>query len=187
LKTRSSGATNLSADKLTPTAKMKNRKGIIIKEGSTEEKIAAFIKYLKSENVISEGKPIGHQGGNIGDADKVCSVGRGLAAQEDLTIIQELAAAMGAEVGCSRPIAEEKQWLPLERFVGISGQEFKGSLYLAIGISGQVQHLAGIHDAKIIAAINSDEKAPIFSYADYGIVGDLYDIVPRLTQILKKE
>ncbi|HEY3426347.1 MAG TPA: acyl-CoA dehydrogenase family protein [Negativicutes bacterium] len=178
---------DLTANKPAPKAILKSRKGIIIKEGSTEEKIAAFIKYLKSENVINKENPIGHQEGNIGAADKVCSIGRGLAAQEDLPVIQALAAALGAEVGCSRPIAEENQWLPLDRFVGLSGQKCKGSFYLAVGISGQVQHLAGIHDVKIIAAINSDEKAPIFSFADYGIVGDLYDIVPRLTQILKKE
>ena len=124
--------------------------------------------------------------GNIGDADKVCSVGRGLAAEKDLPIIEALAEVIGAEVGCSRPIAEENEWMPLDRYVGISGQKFKGSLYLAIGISGQVQHVRGIRDAKIIVAINSDEKAPIFLHADYGIVGDLYKIVPMLTKVLKK-
>jgi len=98
-----------------------------------------------------------------------------------------LAAAMGAEVGCSRPVAEEKGWLPLDHFVGISGQKFKGSLYFAIGISGQVQHLGGIRDAKTIVAINNDADAPIFENADYGIVGDLYEIVPILTKALKKQ
>ena len=178
-------ATNIKANKLGPT--MTERKGIMINQGSTEEKIATLIKYLKIETIKSDGNLIVHLGGNIGDADKVCSVGRGLASLQDLPIIQALAETMGAEVGCSRPIAEENEWLPLNRYVGISGQKFKGSLYMAIGISGQVQHLGGIRDAKIIVAINSDDKAPIFSQSDYGIVGDLYEIVPLLTQILKKD
>lgn len=168
------------------TAKSQTRKGVIIKEGTPKERIALFIQYLKHENILGKSIPM-PQGESIGDADKVCSVGRGLAAQKDLTIIQELAAVLGAEVGCSRPVAEEKQWLPLDRFVGISGQKFTGSFYLAIGISGQVQHLGGIREAKIVAAINSDDKAPIFSHADYGIVGDLYEIVPLLTQLLQNE
>ncbi|MBZ9688547.1 acyl-CoA dehydrogenase family protein [Clostridium estertheticum] len=179
-------ATNVAEIKPVTKVLTENRKGIIIKEGSTEEKIATLINHLKIENIKSQGNSIIHPGGNISDADKVCSIGRGLVAKEDLPIIEALAGVMGAEVGCSRPIAEENEWMPLDRYVGISGQKFKGSLYLAIGISGQVQHVRGIRDAKIIVAINSDERAPIFSHADYGIVGDLYEIVPRLTEILKK-
>ena len=169
-----------------PKAVKENRKGIIIKEGTIEEKVNKLVEYFKTENIKLEREALVHQGGNIGDADKVCSIGRGLAAQKDLNIIEALAEAIGAEVGCSRPIAEENQWMPLDRYVGISGQKFKGTLYMAIGISGQVQHLRGIVDAKIVVAINSDEKAPIFLHADYGIVGDLYEIVPVLTKILKK-
>ena len=123
--------------------------------------------------------------GSIAAADKVCSVGRGLSSKEDLRLIQDLAAAMGAEVGSSRPVAEEKGWVPLDHFVGISGQKFKGSLYFAIGISGQIQHLRGIYDAKTIVAINQDPDAPILQNADYGIVGDLYEIVPLLTKALR--
>lgn len=175
---------NVTESKKTPMI-MENRKGIMINEGSNEEKIATLIKYLKIETIKSYGNLIVYLGGNIADADKVCSVGRGLASQQDLHLIQLLAETMGAEVGCSRPIAEENEWLPLNRYVGISGQKFKGSLYVAIGISGQVQHLGGIRDAKIIVAINSDEKAPIFSHSDYGIVGDLYEIVPLLTRMIK--
>jgi butyryl-CoA dehydrogenase len=179
------GAASASADKVLPKSKEPSRKGIIIKEGTAKDKVASFLQYLRREGVIGKGAPAAPQGVTIGEADKVCSIGRGLAAQEDLPIIRKLAAALGAEVGCSRPIAEEKQWLPMDRFVGISGQKFTGSFYLAVGISGQVQHLGGIRDAKIVAAINSDEKAPIFSHADYGIVGDLYEIVPLLTQALQ--
>ena len=162
----------------------KSRKCIIIKEGSTQQKVDSLINYIKIENIKSEVNLNLQSGGSIVDADKVCSVGRGLVAKQDLSIIQALADAMGAQVGCSRPIAEENEWMSLDRYVGISGQKFSGSLYFAIGISGQVQHLAGIRDANLIVAINIDEKAPIFLHADYGIVGDLYEIVPLLTKIL---
>ena len=163
---------NEASSNTAPKAIAEDRKGIIIKEGSAEERIATFIKYLKIENLKRQGNLSVPLGGNIGNADKVCSVGLGLAAQQDLPIIEALAEAMGAQMGCSRPFAEENKWLPLDRYVGISGQ---------------VQHLAGVRDAKIITAINSDERAPIFSHIDYGIVGDLYEIVPLLTQILTKE
>lgn len=163
------------------------RKKIIIKDGSAEEKVSKFLKYLKDENIEIDSGSAATGDGGIADADRVCSVGKGLASKDDLPIIQKLAKVMGAEVGCSRPVAEQRKWLPLDHFVGISGQKFKGTLYLAIGISGQIQHLGGIHDAGIIAAINIDENAPIFAHADYGIVGDLYEIVPLLTKALEKK
>ncbi|CAB1254937.1 Acyl-CoA dehydrogenase, short-chain specific [Ruminococcaceae bacterium BL-6] len=156
------------------------RKGILIKDGTAGEKVAEFLRLLPAENMKGSGTP-----GSIAAADKVCSVGRGLSSKDDLRLIQDLAAAMGAEVGSSRPVAEEKGWVPLDHFVGISGQKFKGSLYFAIGISGQIQHLRGIYDAKTIVAINQDPDAPILQNADYGIVGDLYEIVPLLTKALR--
>lgn len=168
----------------TPKSIVGTHKGILIKDGATKDKVALFIKYLKDEGVIGKEKPSVSPDGKIGEADKVCSIGMGLVAQEDLKIIQALAAAMGAVEGCSRPVAEEKKWLPLDRYVGVSGQKFQGSLYLAIGISGQIQHLGGLRDAKIITAINNDADAPVFAHVDYGIVGDLYDIVPELTRQL---
>ena len=156
------------------------RKGILIKDGTAGEKVAEFLRLFPAENMKGSGTP-----GSIAVADKVCSVGRGLSSKDDLRLIQDLAAAMGAEVGSSRPVAEEKGWVPLDHFVGISGQKFKGSLYFAIGISGQIQHLRGIYDAKTIVAINQDPDAPILQNADYGIVGDLYEIVPLLTKALR--
>ena len=156
------------------------RRGILIKDGTAGEKVAEFLRLFPAENMKGSGTP-----GSIAAADKVCSVGRGLSSKDDLRLIQDLAAAMGAEVGSSRPVAEEKGWVPLDHFVGISGQKFKGSLYFAIGISGQIQHLRGIYDAKTIVAINQDPDAPILQNADYGIVGDLYEIVPLLTKALR--
>ena len=128
--------------------------------------------------------PIEHDGVDIAAADRIVAVGRGLEKQEDLKEINILAEKIKAEVGCSRGIAEDYHWLPLDRYVGISGKKVKPDIYLTVGISGQVQHVAGIRDSRIIAAIDINENAPIFSVADYGIVGDFKEIVPLLLQNL---
>jgi electron transfer flavoprotein alpha subunit len=122
---------------------------------------------------------------DITEAKIVVCVGRGVAKQEDIALARELAEVLGGEVACSRPIAEELHWLPEEVYLGISGKKVKPDLYIGVGISGQIQHVTGIRDSKVIFAINRDENAPIFEAADYGIVGDLYQVVPRLIQELK--
>jgi len=122
----------------------------------------------------------------IEEADIIVSVGRGLKKKEDLVLIESLAKALGGAVGCSRSVAADLKWLPEEHWVGLSGHKVKPKLYIAVGISGQVQHIAGIRDAKTIIAINNDPNAPIFKACDYGIVGDLYDIVPALTNAIRK-
>ncbi len=121
---------------------------------------------------------------NIRAAKKIVAVGRGFAAQEDLQLAEELAAAIGAEVGCTRPIAEEEKWLDTTRSIGVSGVILKPEVYIGIGISGQIQHTVGVSPARTIIAINSDINAPIFKQADYGIVGDLYKVLPALTAML---
>ncbi len=121
----------------------------------------------------------------IEDADIIVSAGRGIKRKEDLNLIEELAQVIGGSVGCSRSIAADLKWLSEEHWVGLSGHKVKPKLYIAIGISGQVQHIAGIRDAKTIIAINKDPNAPIFKACDYGIVGDLYEIVPKLIENLK--
>ncbi len=123
----------------------------------------------------------------IEEANIIVSAGRGLKKIEDLKLIEALANVLGGAVGCSRSIAVDLKWLPEEHWVGLSGHKVNPRLYIAIGISGQVQHIAGIRDSRTIIAINNDPNAPIFKSCDYGIVGDLYDIVPRLTEILKKQ
>lgn len=135
---------------------------------------------------VSEVCPIIRQGADISQAEKLVCVGRGLAKKEDLKLIEDLATALGAEISCTRGIAEDYHWLPPERYIGISGQRVKPALYLSLGISGQVQHVAGIRDSKIIAAIDTNENAPIFEAADYGIVGDLYEIAPLLIGAIQK-
>lgn len=127
--------------------------------------------------------------GNSVELDKarlVVSVGRGIGSQENIAIAKTLADAIGAEIACSRPVAENEKWMEHERYVGISNLMLKPELYLAVGISGQIQHMVGANGAQTIVAINKDKNAPIFQFADYGIVGDLFKILPALTQQLAK-
>lgn len=116
-------------------------------------------------------------------APVIVSVGRGIGEQENIPLVEELAKALGAELAASRPICDNG-WLPMERQVGSSGQTVSPKLYLAVGISGAIQHLVGMKGAKSVIAINKDENAPIFEVADFGVVGDLFEIVPELTNAI---
>jgi len=121
---------------------------------------------------------------DLSQAERIVAVGRGIKGQEHLPVAQKLAEALGAELAASRPICDAG-WLPMERQVGSSGQTVAPKLYLALGISGAIQHLVGMKGSSTIAAINKDPDAPIFEVADYGIVGDLFEIVPALIEALK--
>jgi len=118
-------------------------------------------------------------------AELIVSVGRGIKEKENIHVVEELAKALGAELAASRPICDAG-WLPMERQVGSSGQTVAPKMYMAIGISGAIQHLVGMKGAKTIVAINKDANAPIFEVADYGIVGDLFEVVPALVEEVKK-
>jgi electron transfer flavoprotein alpha subunit len=122
---------------------------------------------------------------DLNTAHRVIGVGRGLKAKEDLALIEALATAISAEVACSRPVAEGLNWMGKDRYIGSSGAHIAPQLYLAIGVSGQLQHMVGVHGAEIIVAINSDPNAAVFSQTDYGLVGDLYQLVPAITAALK--
>lgn len=121
---------------------------------------------------------------DLGSAQFIVSVGRGIKEQTNLTLVQELAKVLGAELAASRPICDNG-WLPLERQIGSSGQTVSPKLYLAVGISGAIQHLVGMKGSQCIVAINKDPDAPIFEVADYGIVGDLFEVVPALTEAIR--
>jgi electron transfer flavoprotein alpha subunit len=120
---------------------------------------------------------------DLAAASVIVSVGRGIREQENIGIVQALADALGAELAASRPICDAG-WLPMERQVGSSGQTVSPKLYMAVGISGAIQHLVGMKGSKTVIAINKDENAPIFEVADYGVAGDLFEIVPALTQAI---
>ncbi len=118
-------------------------------------------------------------------AERIVSVGRGIKDPENLPVIEKLAAAMKAEIAGSRPVIDNG-WLPLERQVGSSGQVVSPKIYLALGISGAIQHVVGMKGAQTIVAVNKDDSAPIFELADYGIVGDLFELAPAITEELEK-
>lgn len=123
--------------------------------------------------------------GNIENAEVVVCIGRGFAKADDLSLAQSLAVTLGGMVACTRPISHENHWLTEDQMIGISGKVLSPRLYLGVGVSGQIQHTVGILDAKAIVAINKDPNAPIFKISDYGIVGDLYDIVPKLIESIQ--
>ena len=134
---------------------------------------------------VIETKMSGFDQVDLGGAPRVIGIGRGLKAKEDLVMIEALARAARAEIACSRPVAEGLNWMGKDRYIGSSGLHIAPQLYFAIGISGQLQHMVGVHGSETIVAINSDPNAPVFKDADYGLVGDLYQIVPAITGALK--
>jgi len=139
----------------------------------------------KIRSVPGERFRMAEQTVDLTSAPLIVSVGRGIKEKDNLPIVEALAAAMGAELAASRPICDNG-WLPMERQVGSSGQSVSPKCYIAVGISGAIQHLVGMKGSKSVVAINKDENAPIFEVADYGIVGDLFEVVPALTAAVRK-
>jgi electron transfer flavoprotein alpha subunit len=133
---------------------------------------------------VVETKPLEASNARIEEAKVIISCGRGLTKKEDKIMLDELASVLCGQVGCTRPLAEDRKWFT--EWVGLSGHKVKPKLYIACGISGVIQHVAGIRDSKVIVAINKDPEAPIFEIADYGVVGDLYEMLPALKDALKK-
>jgi electron transfer flavoprotein alpha subunit len=122
---------------------------------------------------------------DLTQAPIIVAIGRGIKAPENIPMAEKLAKAIGGEIAASRPICDEG-WLPMERQIGSSGQTVAPKLYLALGISGAIQHVVGMKGSRTIAAVNKDQNAPIFEVADYGIVGDIFEIIPALTEELEK-
>ena len=123
---------------------------------------------------------------DLTQAPILVAIGRGIKAPENIPMAQKLAQAIGGELAASRPICDEG-WLPMDRQIGSSGQTVSPKLYLALGISGAIQHVVGMKGSRTIVAINKDENAPIFEVADYGIVGDIFELIPALTEALEKK
>lgn len=150
-----------------------NRQGIIIK-----------IRLPANKMKVKERRPKPAESVNIAEADVVIGIGRGFSSKDEMKLAEDLAKVLGGELGCTRSIAEDMHWLPEDRYIGISGQVIKPKLYICAGISGQVQHVYGIRDAKTIVAIDKNENAPIFQVADYYVVGDLNEALPALKEAI---
>ena len=176
----SGGGSRSAAKKPAPITGV--RKGHIFRDGAAGDKVTALVEALKKDGHdftvgIAADTP-------IAQAERVVSAGKGIGPKENMKLIEDLAKAAGAAIGSSRPVAETLKYVPLSRYVGMSGQKFTGNLYIACGISGATQHLKGIKDASTIVAINKNGSAPIFKNCDYGIVGDVNEILPLLTKAL---
>lgn len=136
---------------------------------------------MKPEAAFQEAK----QAVDLSKADVIVAVGRGIKSKDNLALVEKLAEALGGDLAASRPICDA-EWLPIDRQIGSSGQTVAPKLYVAVGISGAIQHLVGMKNSQTIVAINKDPEAPIFDIADYGIVGDLFEALPVLTEEIKK-
>ena len=122
---------------------------------------------------------------DLAAAERIVAVGRGIQEEANIDLARELAEVLGAELGASRPICDNG-WLEMSRQVGSSGQTVEPKLYIALGVSGAIQHLVGMRGARCVVAINKDASAPIFETADYGVVGDLFEVVPELIDVLRQ-
>jgi electron transfer flavoprotein alpha subunit len=149
------------------------------------EAVPAILQLVPSATKLVERRAKAAGGANVEEAEVLVCVGRGLSQESDMAMIQDLAKILGGVIGCTRAISHEYHWLSEEQMVGLSGKVSNPTLYIGIGISGQIQHTVGIMGSKVIVAVNKDKNAPIFKVADYGIVGDLYQVVPGLIEQLK--
>jgi len=147
-----------------------------ITDATEGKEVAAF----NGKQVIEETGP------NLATAKRVISVGRGLGSEELLEPVNAIAKALGCAVGCSRPVAEEYHWMPKSAYIGVSGAMVKADAYIALGISGQIQHMVGVNGSRTIFAVNKDKNASIFQQCDYGLVADLAVLVPLLVEKLKE-
>ncbi len=176
----SEGGSRSAAKKPAPITGIRKRH--IFRDGDAAQKVAELVAALKKDgHDFTVGIPMDTP---ITQAERVVSAGKGIGDKKNMKLIEDLAKAAGAAVGSSRPVAETLKYVPLNRYVGMSGQKFMGNLYIACGISGASQHLKGIKDASTIVAINKNGNAPIFKNCDYGIVGDVTEILPLLTEAL---
>lgn len=176
--------TSLEGDKKVISIK---KNAIAIKEDGGSAEVVAFSPTINEGDFTVKTTKVEKAEGDIllPEADLVVSGGRGLKGPENWGMIEELAKTLGAATGCSKPVSD-MDWRPHHEHVGQTGIKVSPSLYIAIGISGAIQHLAGVNSSKYILVINKDSEAPFFKAADYGVVGDAFDVVPKLTEAIKK-
>ena len=155
------------------------------KEAKQGEVVDAALDLKEPRARIVERREKAGETVNLEEAEAVVCIGRGLEKKEDLRIVEEFTKTLSAELGCTKSLCSDWEWLSEERLVGLSGKKVGPRLCVSVGISGQIQYTVGIRGARITVAINKDENAPIFAMSDYGIVGDLYEVVPKLTEKLK--
>ena len=163
-----------------------NKNTVEIKEDGTDAAVEKFSPELSAADMKVKSISVDKASGKIllPEADIVVSGGRGLKGPENWGMIEDLAEALGAATGCSKPVSD-MDWRPHSEHVGQTGIKVSPSLYVAIGISGAIQHLAGVNSSKYIVVINTDDEAPFFKAANYGIVGDAFEVVPKLTEAIK--
>lgn len=154
-------------------------------DGGSAQIVEAKLSLTLSPIKTVERRPKQAGNVNVESAEVLVCIGRGVGEQSDMEMIQALADTLGGVVGCTRPVSHDKHWLSEDQMIGISGKMCSPRLYIGIGLSGQIQHTVGIMGSKVTVAINNDKNAPIFKMADYGMVGDLYQVVPKLTKKLK--
>jgi len=159
-----------------------------VQDGAAQAPVNSVSVDLRPENIrtvplemFREAK----QAVDLSQAPIIVAIGRGIKEQKNLPLVENLAKVLGGEVAASRPICDEG-WLPMERQIGSSGQTVAPKLYIALGISGAIQHVVGMKGSRTVVAVNKDANAPIFEVADYGIVGDLFEVVPALAEELEK-
>lgn len=154
------------------------------KQNGSGQVVKLEFKLEQPRTEVVERKPLGASNVKIEEAEYIICCGRGMQKKDDTAMLEEFAEVVGGQVGCTRPLVEDRKWFT--DWIGLSGHKVKPKLYIACGLSGVIQHVAGIRDSKIIVAINKDPEAPIFEIADYGVVGNLYEVVPALKEALKK-
>jgi electron transfer flavoprotein alpha subunit len=164
-------------------------RGDQVARGASAAPVTAINVNLQAEQIRT--KPLelfreAKQAVDLTQAPILVAIGRGIKAPENIPLAEKLAKLMGGELAASRPICDEG-WLPMDRQIGSSGQTVAPKLYLALGISGAIQHVVGMKGSRTIVAINKDQNAPIFEVADYGIVGDIFELIPALTEVLEKK
>ena len=180
---KSSGGESRSAAKK-PAPITGIRKKTIFREGDAAQQVADLVAALKKDgHDFSVGIPMDTP---IPQAERVVSAGKGIGEKKNMKLVESLAKAAGAAIGSSRPVAETLKYLPLNRYVGMSGQKFTGNLYIACGISGQIQHTAGMDQASIVIAINTDPEASVNKFADYVITGSALEVVPKMIKFYKQ-